>query len=282
MKTQFCIDWLSFTQDLTVLPVPSQFCINAKHGDWYNDTAHNGYKQAFRNANGASVQWNEDRPDMRVLTQYSGKALERYISEGTSSYTVARHHAQMGYRATRIDLAIDVHDSGMDITKMYRQLKNGKATSGSTKINLIEGIDGGCTLYIGSRQSERMIRIYDKAAEQSIPGDWKRIEIELKGEVARGLGTRLATLTENQLGSVAKGILQSMVCFPGELWQHIIADNAPFGLTVSHKQSDNLKGWLADQVAPAIARYLLQGGDHDILDQLAYLVDYHMARASRL
>lgn len=45
----------------------------------------------------------------------------------------------------------------------------------------------GWTLYLGSRDGEAMVRIYDKAAQQAVTGPWVRFEFETKGELAHAL-----------------------------------------------------------------------------------------------
>lgn len=282
MRTNFSIDWLGFTSDIVTLPTPGMYAYAAHKAGWTADKARNGYRVAYRNENGASVSWNEDRPDMRVLTQYSGKALEHYIDDGVEPIRIANFHAQQGARLTRIDLAIDIHDKFVDIPELYKMLNDGRAKSASTKYNLIVGSDGGSTLYVGSRQSDKMLRAYDKAAEQAVPGFWYRFELEIKNDVANEIGKRLSTMTGFQLVSMTKGLLSNMVSFPQDWWKLIVNNDYLIDWTISHKQSDNIKNWLADQVAPALANYMLRGGDSDIIEQLAIMVDSQINRKSRL
>ena len=60
----------------------------------------------------------------------------------------------------------------------------------------------GKTIYIGSRSSEKMIRIYDKAAEQNQEGVWIRYEIETKGDFADKCFRRI-----KEAGRILRGVL---------------------------------------------------------------------------
>jgi DNA relaxase NicK len=285
MNISFCIDWLGFTTPLHYMATPEQYAaFPTGHSAFMPAKAHNGYKSAWMNNLGATVQWNEERPEMRVLSQYSGATLNRYRDCDMQAATVLEIHSyKPETRLTRIDLAFDLRDTGFGIQAKYMNLKHGEVKCSTSKADLIVGTTGGTTLYIGSRQSDKFLRIYDKAAEQQIPGDWVRVELEIKGDTARELGKIiLLNSSEAQLAKIAKSMLWSMVQFPDEIWQHLCADSSPVTFTISHKKSDNLKSWLADQVAPAIADYLLRGGDKDILDQLDILIQAQLRRKSRL
>jgi DNA relaxase NicK len=284
MRIEFIIDWLAFTTPLSLMPSPELYTVfPPKSGGFTAVQAHNGYKTAYRNGYGALCQWNTERPEMRVLTQYSGTTLARYQDENIRPTSLLQLHAiKDGSRLTRIDLAFDLHDTGLSISEQYESLKRGNAKAATSKANLIVGVTGGTTLYIGSRQSDKFLRIYDKAAEQEIPGDWVRVELEIKGDTAQALGKQISMASEYELAAIAKGMLWSMVQFPDEIWQNLCSESSPVGFSISHKKSDNLKSWLADQVAPAVGNYILKGGDTNIIDQLDVMVWAFLNRKSRL
>jgi len=79
---------------------------------------------------------------------------------------------------TRIDLCIDVFMRER-ILGLPRKLKD--TYKGGSKLKLIESFTGD-TLYCGSRESESMLRIYDKSPEygEELGKVW-RFEVEYKG-----------------------------------------------------------------------------------------------------
>lgn len=92
----------------------------------------------------------------------------------------------MATRITRLDLQVTLQDDDVDRDWTEIALSqcsmDGRVDSGLLKTRRIAGTPDGVTLYIGSRSSDRFIRIYDKTAESN--GVWPerswRWEIEYK------------------------------------------------------------------------------------------------------
>ena len=82
---------------------------------------------------------------------------------------------------TRVDVAVDVKLKRPD-EKVARKIRDygEKFTNGQVK--LVESLVGG-TVYVGSRESDKFFRIYDKSADygEDIGRIW-RFELEAKGE----------------------------------------------------------------------------------------------------
>ena len=92
---------------------------------------------------------------------------------------------------SRLDLAVDVNCDPIVphlASHIYKELGHRRLRAGRpVTARLIMGSDGGSTVYIGSRASERFGRLYDKGVEQQTnpPGHWWRWELELKGKAAQ-------------------------------------------------------------------------------------------------
>ena len=88
---------------------------------------------------------------------------------------------------TRIDLAIDTDDK-QTVEKVVQKIRLGEYTSVSK--NRVEyqkyqgGSNKGWTIYLGSFKSDRLMRIYDKGAEQGIDDYLVRFELQLKRDWA--------------------------------------------------------------------------------------------------
>lgn len=80
-------------------------------------------------------------------------------------------------KPTRIDIAIDIKNIDLNdyivIDNMSR--KNNRYYDGKNRLE---------TYYLGARNSDFTIRMYDKALEQGKDGDWWRIEAQLRREFA--------------------------------------------------------------------------------------------------
>jgi len=91
---------------------------------------------------------------------------------------------------TRIDLQITAQFGVADPTllqNLYKRCLMPRPTNGRpVKYSLLQNSEGGSTLYVGSRQSMRYGRVYDKGVEdkQAAPGTLWRYELEVKDQLA--------------------------------------------------------------------------------------------------
>ena len=121
------------------------------------------------------------------------------IGSGTVAASQAAFFLGLATTVTRLDLAVTLQDLDIDrdwTAVALRQASfDGRVDSGLLKTHRIEGTPDGRTLYVGSRSSDRYIRIYDKSAESK--GEWPprswRWEIEYKRPRAGIVAARLLT-----------------------------------------------------------------------------------------
>jgi hypothetical protein len=119
------------------------------------------------------------------------------IASGSTAAEQADFFLPMGNNVTRLDLAVTLHDEipSRDWTEiaLSQVMKDGRVEGGSLTTHRINGTPTGRTLYIGSRSSDRYIRIYDKTAESPetyAPTAW-RWEIEYKRPRSGVVASRL-------------------------------------------------------------------------------------------
>lgn len=95
------------------------------------------------------------------------------------------------HEPTRVDAAIDWVEEGLfdTLAPLFKQFAQDKGLSISTPGDWVRG--QGRTLYIGSRSSAVMVRLYEKGYEQrkkgddAAPLDWVRFEVEVKFKKAQ-------------------------------------------------------------------------------------------------
>lgn len=96
-------------------------------------------------------------------------------------------------RATRCDFAADDRSGRLTGERVGGAVRSGAVVTRWQSWQFIEGGSmatgeaSGWTYYLGSRSSECLARVYDKAAERQVPGTWVRFELECKGELADAL-----------------------------------------------------------------------------------------------
>ena len=95
---------------------------------------------------------------------------------------------------TRADYAIDDREGRLTLERVLSAVRSGAVVTRwrearpLVSYDLQTGERTGWTVYLGSRRSDAMVRIYDKRAQQGGDGEpWVRLEFETKGDLAHNL-----------------------------------------------------------------------------------------------
>lgn len=190
MQVRTLVDWLRFT---SVKNITEELL--SEFGLMVTECRPNGFYNAGITLHSATgpcgcVEWHTEHPGQRVCYTFTGKDLDVWRARDKLEALVhfARDH---NARFTRIDVAIDLLDCGGQVEDVARCIEGQGASLPVKTHSIIRGVHGGITgttVYIGSRQSDRFTRIYDKGAEQGLPLDWIRLELECKGDFAIAIG----------------------------------------------------------------------------------------------
>lgn len=280
MQTRTSIDWLSITYTWESMDILTGQPLNEavfKHvcerlempyqTQWQQTSPLKGYTRAIVNKAGVRVNFSRPGSPNGVHVVFSGFTLKVY-----SWQDILLKAYKLGGQVTRIDIALDVLDAFIDIVGMYSIVKRGGCITPSKKFSYIEG-NSGQTLYIGSRQSERMLRVYDKAAEQGAPGHWTRFELEVKGARARAVAHHVGVFGSQTI----PGIIVDFANFPGYEWPGECPFNVePVDLpSIKGKETDTAK-WLETGVLPSFKRVVPDNARIAalfVLDGLSTLID---------
>jgi DNA relaxase NicK len=121
-----------------------------------------------------------------VYVSLSGGALGYFSNEGLDVFGWLSYLLDLGVVIKRVDLAFDDHDMLINLAKVRRAVRDGSCVTHARSSREVRDLQGGhgWTIYIGSRTSPTMVRIYDKAAEQQVGRWWVRVEVEYKRERA--------------------------------------------------------------------------------------------------
>lgn len=242
-KNLVLIDWITFTtrswsvdQIKMALCLSSQTWDNAEYGRY-------GYKslQVF---NGVSLLYdgrlNEDGiDDMGVCCEISGQGCRSLETFGHINWLIFLEwliNPDNDFKITRLDLAYDDHTGILDKLRLKLDTDDGNYRSKFRSWEIRYG-SKGFSIYHGSKQSQVMIRIYDKAAERGLLDGthWIRVEIQMRDENA--FGAVQAYVSDHHIGSVFGGILATYLVYCEEsedsnksrwpvadYWQHLIQD----------------------------------------------------------
>ena len=183
MDHKIIIDWLQFTllvdDGLNIIfrilkLNPADFERLDKGGLGYKDQLINNNVRIYFNGN----------KGMGICTSISGKGCRFMESQGQDLWSLLFRLARSArINITRLDLALDTSVKLID--KIRAKIDKKEYISKSRSISYICKSGSTSTrtetIYIGSRSSDLMIRIYDKAVEQGLDEvDWERWEIVLK------------------------------------------------------------------------------------------------------
>lgn len=149
-----------------------------------------GYTAAFATTYGVLMH-NPDNPQLGVMYQVAGKGLQKMFSDGLTEKDVLSQFCLKQVKFTRLDYAIDVLNSpSANVYSFYEYISRVNTGSRETKIirshKPREDAEGTAdTAYLGSRNSDRLLRVYDKAREQKLDMMWTRIEIQMNHKRAQ-------------------------------------------------------------------------------------------------
>jgi hypothetical protein len=270
----YCIDWLSLVipQDIPVLE-------RWRLWDWRRmGRGHHGYKSLYvAKKNGMQLQGDGHDISMGQNIICTGDCLRTLRREQKNAdVLLLRWSLERGGHVARIDLCCDVQRTEFPPNAAYRAWERGEfRTAAKTLALTIGGATQslGETVYVGSRQSERMARIYDKAAEQGqIDGPpWTRVELELKGAYARGAGQALA---HAQPAHVFAGMMSEFISWDDPVFQKML-EGKKVGVEPVIKENKATRDWLIGSVVPSLARQCQVENDflNTFLDELARQID---------
>lgn len=235
----FLIDWLTVTfHNVSVAFVQSLLGLNSSDIPWETQYAfRNGYpcRTTYKHI---SILWGADeerfyksdstksaadkvRHDMGICLDISGQGCREFESIPGNDWLKFLHDIcdrDFKTTITRLDLAYDDHIGTLDLYRIAGDVRDRYYTSPSKKAQVIWSDDQvndvqGLTVYIGSKSSAVMVRIYDKAAEREFGPErhWVRCEIQLRHERCTAAAAEI--LKHQHVGRTAAGILRNYLTF---------------------------------------------------------------------
>jgi phage replication initiation protein len=175
------IDWLAFT--LPKAEVAD--VITLIGGDWFqSETGFRGYPVAQLMTEGKTgvgkLGTGAPRNPKEVHVDLSAGIVSQW-DETKLKAVLAWIFAQKGH-VTRIDVALDDREASVAVETVRLAVEAGQVVSRSKQFKVIQasnhrqGVRTGETLYFGSRESQTMLRVYDK-----------RLELQSRGREDAGL-----------------------------------------------------------------------------------------------
>jgi DNA relaxase NicK len=284
MSTPFTltIDWLAFT-------LPSGSVTDTMEmlgGDWTkSQTGFRGYPASWITASASrgvgKLGTGATRAPLEVHVDLSAGIVAPWPLG--KARTVLQWILQQDGHLTRLDCALDDRNSSVPLSTIRQAIEAGQCVTRADHMQRISSrsihhdTPSGETLYLGSPQSQTLLRVYDKRLESQAKQreDWQeygiRWELELKKDRAQVCGQVLSYLEETDWLEFMVGVLRGYVDFratsreeedesryraPLLDWWRVLTDGFKKGRLVVEKEAQTLpkvKRWVSQSVAPMLA-----------------------------
>lgn len=315
-----CVDWLSWT-NVEISTVSAVIKMMGYSPEDFHSLPNgaNGYRSQIRHCiHPISIQY-DGNSNMGIHVDVSGSAINDLLEHFQKTKIRKSAFGDLAYETdsfdttvfrdllveisktghvTRLDLAVD--DIGANyytLSELHNIFTTGSFSSrfrswkelvNHRNFNII-----GHTIYLGSRTSSIMLRIYDKQLEQNekhvptgespIETPWVRWELELKKERAQqavsliiqgfGISNLTMGLLSNYLRLIDNDSTRKSRCMSMEKWDAFIdgISNVKLYCPVPPKTLDSTRKWLLRQVAPSLAAVVLAEDRLTIDGSIEYL-----------
>ncbi|HEY9758947.1 MAG TPA: replication initiation factor domain-containing protein [Oculatellaceae cyanobacterium] len=225
-----------------------------------------GYDNCEELETGLRVSWSSTRDEMGVYFSFSGQCLRWYETKSLGWHELMFMIGKYGGRTSRVDLAFDVRGSRVSfpdfgLPKLLPNVGRGR----NPKWLPVGNDEVGWTVYVGSRASEKYLRVYDKAKERGdYVGDYIRIELETKGETGHAVGWNFSQKNKDECVAMARTLVMGTANFDNAAWRAIVSGNTVEFSLPQGKDRDTY-GWLVNVVAPSLAKEIAKRPNHDVL-----------------
>lgn len=213
----------------------------------------------------ATVHIHPERREQRMGVRMTGDNLRLWREIGGTDKELAAFYRGCKAKASRVDIAFDLFDWNIDIRRVYLDWKAGKIETRARKVSPYtearrqeDGtITEATTLYFGSRTSEVMLRLYDKGAQMGVSKDWKRLELEIKGDKAHAV---IGDIYAHDVKKVGVQLLRDYADMPYKFWRSLMQEKSVELKQLGRKETDTYL-WIEDVVLPLLERVMLEEWD---------------------
>lgn len=258
------LDWLRYTvQYNTTLSEADNLRIAIPRFPQFQLTGeeqHNG--RGFNRAQKLSIgviHWHTQKPDQGVSVELSGGDLRDSRSSQIADMDLLQHVKSVLGKVSTMDSAIDVYNYSADPDDIIRYRDRDELKTTVRSIGKYDSSQKHAghwkhakTVYVGSPTSERQIKVYNKAAQLGINGDWVRIEMRWRGPYARAAHS---AMLKYGIHETTRSAILAMVDFKARWWKVAmsgpLADIEPIG----RKDTRTLE-WLMGAVLNTLDREL--------------------------
>jgi len=214
-----------------------------------------GYNTGVKFGDGRMEFTHTSRPEMGLHIQWAGAALDALE---INPLELVRFLSSAGATFTRIDLANDCQNLNLKPEDATNEIREKRFICRCKKTPAwFDPSFGGWTQYLGTNASEIHLRIYDKAAELGIKGDFTRVELVVRGKRAQAAAQAIIR------GVDFRALVAGYVQFPQwKEWGEIMVADAVS--IPAEKKITATDQWLLGVCAKTLARRLDELADDEL------------------
>jgi hypothetical protein len=175
---------------------------------------------------------------------------------------------QTVWKCTRFDIAHDV-PIALDFPAVHDWVVRNSGMKRSVRLVLGRAFTGA-SLYVGSRSSEKMLRLYDKQAESQSNAPMTRVELEVKGKLADTMYWKAAAHAGYLLSAYDDMIGYNAGGFAAILRDQLGGD--AYDIPVLGRKKTNTVAWLEGQVLSAFIK-LCRSSHKDAYEVLSCFIE---------
>lgn len=214
----------------------------------------------------ASAHVDPKRREMKIGVRMTGQDLQAWRDLGGNDERLIGFVAGCKGSISRIDIAFDLFDYGIDVPRIYEDWKKGRIQCNARRARpLTDGVkekDGSITeattVYFGARTSDLMIRIYEKGKETGTGLDWVRVELEIKGDKAKAILADCERLGFPVVGrQLLRDYFQKM---PYKFWKELTLGDSVALTSVGRKMTER-EAWIRNVVFPVLVEEIAKEWD---------------------
>jgi DNA relaxase NicK len=171
----------------------------------------------------ARLFWHSENRRQNIGVVMTGEDMRSVLAVPMPHEALLRWCVAKSKKISRLDFALDIFDSAANPHDILDAWKTGKATTPAQKVmdftSYAKDTDGNAvaapTVYVGARQSDRQLRIYDKAKQMGVDRPWVRVELQVRDDRAWHLAMAMVRYGISRAGQQA---LRDYVAIPELRW----------------------------------------------------------------
>lgn len=238
------------------------------------------YQEAYRLKCGAVVNMSDSEMQGARLDM-SGEVLTKLRENGWHDDMIIREIAQSKRkrRTTRADYCFDVHGAGsVRHTVNHWRAKQAKTTFRNAPKGWLDyGTRRGQTIYFGSKDSDKFIRVYDKGTEMGMLNEaWLRVELQTRKEQAQAL---ISDGIKGDMKTAGRTHILASLDFPKLQWWQTAMEGDTMDKEKVGRKETSWQSWMNRQVFDSILTHVKNVEDGYFLEQ--WLAKVAMAVAAQ-